>query len=207
MDKAKQIVGFLRGHPRHSLSSQQVLMDVRGITKLYADFDLLVRQRRDGHRDVVAVKRLILLADPVNRRKPGGMRQALYKALDELAAVGVEVVELETNRSTANARERELAIRDAIEEMAQTRKSTRRPGRPEIEWSDEQKTIMRLHWFNHRDYATNPIALKAINAALNAGRKKGEPKLKVSMRQVRRVCDGPSGRPSGGNRPKRAKRP
>ena len=192
--KKPSTVGFMRKHARHSLPSQKALMDVRGITKLYTDFDLLVRRRRRGHGDVVAIKRLMLLPDPSNRRKAGGMRQALYKALDDLEAAGATLLELETNRSTANAREREMAIRDAVDDLARTRKGTRPPGRPQLEWTEDQQIIMKRHWFNHRDYQSNPAAVRAINAA----------GVKASMCQLRKMC-GPSGRVMGGYRgPRRA---
>lgn len=188
MTHKTHIVGYVRKHAKHSVASQQALMAERGITKVYEDFELLLRQRRKGHRDVVAVKRLMLLADPAARRKAGGLRQSLYKAIDALEAAGATILELESNRSTANARERDLAMRDAVDELARTRKGTRRPGRPLRTWTDEQRVIMQLHWRDLR-HRTNGAAVAAMNAAGVA----------CTISQVIKLL-GASGRPLGPKR-------
>jgi putative ubiquitin-RnfH superfamily antitoxin RatB of RatAB toxin-antitoxin module len=88
-----QTVGFVREHHKHSLRSQRGLMASHRITKIYDDLALCIQQRRVKQGDVVAVKRLALLADPKQKRRPGGVRQALYKAVDDLEAAGAYVVE------------------------------------------------------------------------------------------------------------------
>lgn len=164
MTHKAQIVGYVRQHARHSLASQRALMAEHGIAKVYDDLDLLLRQRRRGAGDVVAVKRLMLLADPRSLRKAGGMRQSLYKTVDAIEAAGATILELESNRSTGVARERDLAMRDAVDELARTRAGTGRPGRPPKPWTAEQIATMREHWFS-RLHPTNEAAVAAIVAA------------------------------------------
>jgi Asp-tRNA(Asn)/Glu-tRNA(Gln) amidotransferase A subunit family amidase len=158
-----QTVGFVREHHKHSLRSQRGLMASHRITKIYEDLALCIQQRRVKQGDVVAVKRLALLADPRQKRRPGGVRQALYKAVDDLEAAGAFVVELDTGRSTKNARERDLMLRDAVDELSRTRYGSRKIGRPARQWSPEQMTIMRLHWHDIR-HATNRDAIAAMRA-------------------------------------------
>ena len=163
MIENRQTVGFVREHHKHSLRSQRGLMASHRITKIYEDLVLCIQQRRVKQGDAVAVKRLALLADPRQKRRPGGMRQALYKAVDDLEAAGAFVIELDTGRSTKNARERDMMLRDAIDELSRTRYGSRKIGRPARQWSPEQRTIMRLHWFDIR-HATNADAVEAMRA-------------------------------------------
>lgn len=183
-----QIVGFVRKHVRHSLPSQRDAMAHHGITKVYDDLALCVRQRRKGAADVIAVKRLQLLADPAHRRKLGGMRQSLYAALDAIETAGASVWELDTDRRTLDQRQRDLMLREAIDTMSRARPSARPPGRPQKVWTPEQQTIMRLHWHSTK-HATDDAAVAAIRAD-------GVPAAK---RQVHRVL-GPSGRRGGSKR-------
>lgn len=157
------IVGYRRKHARHSLPSQTVALEAAGVIKIHDDLDLCIRQRRRRHGDVVAVTRLMLLADPSRRYQAGGMRQALYKAIDAIEAAGATILELETGRSTSDPRQRDQMIRDAIDDLARTRKGTRRPGRPRRVWTDEQRTIMEIHWRDLR-HRTNRDAVAQINA-------------------------------------------
>jgi Asp-tRNA(Asn)/Glu-tRNA(Gln) amidotransferase A subunit family amidase len=156
-----QTVGFVREHHKHSLRSQRGLMASHRITKIYEDLALCIQQRRVKQGDVVAVKRLALLADPRQKRRPGGVRQALYKAVDDLEAAGAFVTELDTGRSTKNPRDRDLMLRDAIDELSRTRYGSRKIGRPARTWTAEQRTIMRLHWFDLR-HASNADAVEAM---------------------------------------------
>lgn len=161
--KHEPTVGFIREHHKHSLRSQRGLMASHCITKVYEDLALCIQQRRKGQGDVVAVKRLALLADPKQKRRPGGMRQALYKAVDEIEAAGAYVIELDTGRTTQSPRDRDMMLRDAIDELSRTRYGSRKIGRPARQWTPEQRTIMRLHWFDIR-HATNRDAVAAMRA-------------------------------------------
>lgn len=164
MTTKANIVGYRRKHARHSLPSQTVALEAAGVAKIYDDLDLCIRQRRRRHGDVVAVTRLMLLADPGRRYQPGGMRQALYKAIDAIEAAGATILEIDTGRSTADARQRDQMIRDAVDDLARTRKGTRRPGRPNRVWTAEQRTIMEIHWRDVR-HRTNRDAVASINAS------------------------------------------
>lgn len=163
-------------------------MDLHAIAKRYTDRALLIRQRRSG--DVVAVKRLMLLAAP--NRKAGGTRADLYAAIDALEAAGATVLELETGRSTSDRKQRDGLIRDAVDDLAQTRKGTGRTGRKSTTHSPEQIAIIRLHWYDLR-HPTNEYAIEAM----------ARDGVKVTTRQISKYCKG-SGRPIGG--PKRTKR-
>lgn len=184
----QHIVGFRRKHARHSLPSQTIALEAVGVTKIYDDLDLCIRQRRRGKDDMVAVVRLLLLADPSRRYQAGGMRQALYKAVDAIEAAGASILEVDTGRTTADARQRDMMIRDAVDDLARTRKGTRRPGRPNRVWTDEQRTIMQIHWRDLR-HLTNRDAVAAINAS----------GVKCSVSQVIKLL-GASGRPLGPKR-------
>lgn len=190
------IVGFVRKHPRFSERAQRDAMLRHGIAKIYTDLDLCIRQRRKGHGDVVAVARAMLLADPRERRKNGGMRQAMWAALDRIEETGSTVWEVETDRRTSDPRQRDMIIRDNENTLARSRPTARPPGRPAAKWSDEARAVMWRHWPSLA-YDTDSEALAAINKAL------AEIKVrKATSRQVKRVC-GPSGR-RGGPKPKRS---
>lgn len=186
-------VGFVRDHPKreHSIRSQRDAMARAGIERVYTDWQLLLRQRRKGTGDRVAVKRLHLLADPARKRQRGGLRQSLYDAIDAIEAAGAVIVETDTGRTSADKLQRDAMIREAVDELAHSRVSARKIGRPAIVWTPEQITIMRLHWQSRRHPTDN-----AARAAIIAD---GVP---ASMQQIRKVC-GKSGRPMG---PKKSNR-
>lgn len=189
MHTKTHIVGFIRQHARHSLQAQKAAMAERGITKVYTDLDLMIRQRRHGAGDVVAVRSLLLLADPTAKRQAGGMRQSLYKTIDAIEAAGAAILELETGRSTADARQRDLMIRDAVDSLARTRAGTRRPGRPRTTWTEQEVAIMREHWFSRR-HETNEAAVAVI---VEAGVRR------ATVSKAGKLL-GPSGRQAGGKR-------
>lgn len=184
------VVGFVREHPKreHSEQSQRDALERAGVAKVYTDLALCIRQRRRGHGDVIAVKRLHLLADPKRARVKGGLRRALYDALDAIEAAGGAVLETDTQRVSSDRKQRDAMIRDAVDDLSRTRVTARKIGRPAIEWTKDQQTIMRMHWFS-RKHATDRVAFAAILADGVA----------ASMRQVRKIC-GKSGRAMGPKR-------
>jgi hypothetical protein len=188
------IVGFVRPHKRYSERAQRDALQRHGIAKIYTDLDLCIRQRRKGHGDVVAVTRALLLADPRDLRKLGGLRQSMWSALDRIEAKGASVWEIETDRQTSDPRERDVIIRESVETLARTRPNAKPPGRPPATWSDDAKAIMWRHWPSMA-YDTDGAALDAINAALAAIDIKA-----ATLKQVKRVC-GASGR-RGGPKPR-----
>lgn len=183
-------VGYIRDEKRMSAKTQKADLAAHGITKVYSDWSLLMRQRRKGEGDTIAVKRLHLIADPSRRTVKGGMRQSLFDRLKELRKIGAFVLEVDTGRTTANESDRDDMIRDALDVLANTRARTGRTGRPPLVWTDDQKTIMRLHW-QSRHIRTNREALAAM--AVDG--------VVASVQQVTKLL-GPSGRKPGTEGPK-----
>lgn len=182
----QNIVGFVRTDAKHSLDEQQRLMALYGITKIYDDLDLCIRQRRKGHGDVVAVKRLALLANPKHLRQKGGLRHSMRAAIEALERSGATILELDTGRRRDDLAVREAMMLDAIDQLARSRYKSHKIGRPRKEWMPEQQTIMRLHWFDHVRHHSNDAAAAAIRAD-------GVP---ASTSQVHKLL-GPSRRLSG----------
>lgn len=182
----QNIVGFVRTDVRHSLQEQERLMAVHGITKIYDDLDLCIRQRRKGHGDVVAVKRLALFADPRHLRHKGGMRHSMRSAVEALERAGATILELDTGRRRDDPAVREAMMLDAIDQLSRSRYKSNKIGRPRKEWTPEQLTIMRLHWFDHLRHYSNEAAAAAIRAD----------GVMASMHQVHKAL-GPSRRLAG----------
>ena len=155
------VVGFERQHSRHPLNEQRRLFELHGVTRVYNDLALCVRQRRKGKGDVVAVKRLMLLADPAFPRSKGGVRQSMREAVQAIEKAGATILELDTGRRRDDPAVREDMMLDAINDLSRTRREHEVPGRPRRVWSPEQETIMRLHWFDLR-HETNKAAAKAV---------------------------------------------
>lgn len=189
-------VAFVCEHPRRSKKAQIAAVKAAGVTRVYEDWPLLIRQRRKGHGDIVVVCSLHLIADPKRRTVKGGMRQSVFDRMRELRTVGAYVFELDSGRSSSNEDERDAMMAEAFDILANSRARSDRIGRPPKVYSDDQQTIMRIHW-KSRDHATNRIALKAMEAD----------GVKVSVQQVTKLL-GPSGRKPGtsGLRPKKARK-
>jgi hypothetical protein len=181
MSTKSYIVGFLRQHPRHKISEQEVWLKEAGALKLYSDLELCIRQRRPG--DVVAVTHAHLLSEPKDRRKKGGPRQSLYSALDGFKAKKTVVWEVSTNRRTDDADQRELMVREAIEKLARTRVHSDRKGRPPRKWTQEELETIEWHW-RSLGHETNEEAIAAMRA-------EGIKRISVSIVSKR---FGPSGR-------------
>lgn len=130
------------------------------ITRVYDDLDLCIRQCRRGHGDVIAVHRAMLLADPRDRRKLGGLRAAFRATLDKLEDAGAVLLELDTGLTTANRRERDQIVRAAEDELGRVRRYSR-TGRPVRVWGINELAVMRLHWFS-REHETNDAAVAAM---------------------------------------------
>lgn len=162
MNKNTHLVGFVRKSDKRSLAAQKAAMERAQITRVYDDLDLCIRQRRRGGGDVVAVHRAMLLADPKDKRKLGGLRASFRAHLDRLEDAGAVLLELDTNRSTASPRDRDLMIRDAEDELGRVRRYSK-TGRPARVWGKDELAVMRLHWFL-REHLTNKDAVAAMVA-------------------------------------------
>lgn len=155
-------VGFIRKSDKHSLPAQRAAMERAEIVRVYDDWELCLRQRRRGSGDVVAVHKASALADPVDRRKLGGLRASFRRNLDRLEKTGSTLLELSTGLSTAIPSERDQITRAAEDELGRVRRFSH-TGRPRRVWSPEQLAIMRIHW-RSRDHETNRDAAKAVQA-------------------------------------------
>lgn len=190
MSTDAQIVSFVREDRRISLRAQKKAASDRGIRKVYEDWALCIRQRRAGSGDVIAVKRLYLVADPSKARAKGGMRQSLVNRMAEAETAGAMILEMDTDRRTSKPAEKYAMLNDALDVLAQTRNRSKRIGRPPLKFSDDQMTIMRLHW-KSMEHRTNEIAQAAIAAD----------GVKVSIQALTRLL-GPSGRKPGTTGPR-----
>lgn len=163
MHRNGHIVGFVRKGDRRTIGAQQAAMERAGVTRVYDDLALCIRQRRKGHGDVVAVYRAMVLADPADKRKLGGMRASFRRHLDKLEDAGAVVIELDTGLSTIDPRQRDQMIRAAEDELGRVRRFSA-VGRPRRVWGDDDLAVMRLHWFS-REHDTNADAVAAMRAA------------------------------------------
>lgn len=160
-NQEKLTVGFERKHSRHKLDVQRKLFETHGITRVYSNLDLCIRQRRKGMGDVVAVKRLMLLADPTWPRSKGGLRQSMINALQALEKAGATVLELDTGNRRDDPTVRETMLLRAINELSRSRCIRDVTGRPRRVWSQEQLAIMKLHWESNK-HRTNAEAVAAM---------------------------------------------
>lgn len=179
-------VGYVCDDKRRSARTQRAMHDKAGIDRVYDDWSLLMKQRRAGAGDVVAVTDLWLIADPRARTVKGGMRQSLMARRTALRKLGVTILELSSGRSTADDAEADAMLADALDVLANTRSRSRTIGRPRKSYSDDQVTIMRLHWLAIGKHRTNRDALAAMAAD----------GVIVSVQMVTRLL-GPSGRKPG----------
>jgi hypothetical protein len=194
MSRKAHTVAFVRNDPRSSERSQREAAKNAGVTKIYTDFDLLIRQRRDGLDDIVAVKSLFVLANPADKRKRGGLRQSLWAAIDAIEAAGCSILELDTGLSSKRKADRDKMIRAAEDVLAHSRSHSERIGRPPRVRSESDLAIMRLHW-NSNLHSRNSDAIAAMKAD----------GLRVSVSVVTKVL-GPSGRVPGVKREKSKRR-
>lgn len=176
------IVGFVRDHPRHKIGPQRSAMEKHGIRKVYTDLPLMIRQRIKGIGDVVAVTHAMLLADPKDARKKGGLSASFYRAFDALEAKGVAIWELSTDLNSTKLPERDKITRNATQELSRSRALSDKVGRPPRVWPDRELQIMKLHYYSTK-HPRDADALAAIQAA----------GVKITYMQLRHAL-GPSGR-------------
>lgn len=187
-------VGYVRKDCRVSMTSQRRWMDERGIDKVYRDWSLLIRHRRQNVADVIAVTDFFLVADPKRLRVRGGVRQSLIDRRREARQKGASILELRTGRSTLNPDEADDMLLHAMDVLAGTQSRSSKTGRKPKTYSDHEMTIMRLHW-RSMEHRTNRIALAAMAAD----------GVKVSVQIVTRIL-GPSGRKPGTVGPRGARK-
>lgn len=185
-------VGYVRDDKRRTERAQRALLREHGIERVYADWLLLMRQRRKGLGDVVAVTDLWVIADPSKRTVKGGMRQSLMARRAELRRVGASILELQTGRTTLDPDQADAMLADALDVLANTRNRSRRIGRPAVQWTDAERIVIRMHWLS-REHPND-------NSALDAMRRDG---IKSANYARVKTEFGPSGRIPGGGKPSR----
>lgn len=188
------VVGYVREDSRKSERAQRAAMAADAITKIYTDWSLLIRQRRRGAGDVIAVTDLYLIADTGRRTVKGGMRQSVIDRRAEARRAGATIFELSTGRTTATPDEADAMLSAALNTLAGTPARSTKTGRPPKTYSDHELTIMRLHWLALGKHRTNRAAVAAMAAD----------GVKASVQKVTRLL-GPSGRKPGTTGPKKPK--
>lgn len=182
------VVGFIRTWgARYPITEQRKKMDNHEISRVYDDFDLLIRQRRPG--DTVAVTHLHLLADPKRKYR----RANLLEALRRIEATGSHVLELSTGLKTKNRSERDTMLINACEAMALGRIPTQggKIGRPKRKWDERDTQILMRHWHSLK-HSTDAVAVLAMRA---------DGVMDVTPSIVRKLLGNSGRRP--GSRPKR----
>lgn len=147
-----------REKPRYPAAAQRAALEPAGCGD-WAELsdkdgvrDLLDRLRRG---DTVKVRHLHLLAPP-KRRTDDNPRRELWETIHRIEDRGATILEVSTGRSSANQRERDMMIADAIEVITRgaraisaklARENGKKGGRPPAVIKDEQREAARVKWF------------------------------------------------------------
>ncbi len=150
------VLGFIRVIlPRYTEAGQRKALDAHSIERRITEggkhasgtrADML-RMVRQG--TVVAVQHLFLLADPRARRKRGGTRADLWRAVDDVEKRGGTFWELYTGLRTDTKVGRDTMTRAAVESLARGRHKTHsgdKRGRPAKTFTEAQWTKAEAAW-------------------------------------------------------------
>ena len=149
------VIGFVRVIlPRYAEAGQRKAMDAHSITYLQeggkrargSRAELLRLVRPDT---VVALLHLHLLADPRAKRKRGGTRADLWKAIDAIERNGGTFWELYTGLRSDTREGRDAMTREAVEALARGRHKTSaadKRGRPAKTFTEAQVEKARAAW-------------------------------------------------------------
>lgn len=147
-----------RDKPRYAVGSQRADLDASGCTEWIAlgpddeTRELIDRVRRN---DVVKVRALHLLVRR-KRRTDQNVRRELWEIVHQIEERGATIHEVSTGRTSANQRERDTMIADAIEVLTRgaramsakvARENGKLGGRPRTLIKDEQRETARRLWF------------------------------------------------------------
>lgn len=160
--------GMVRDFPRFRAATQKRMLEAREFDPIYTlnkdiSFEDAVKSLRAGN--VCGVARLWILADPKKRRK-GGMRQALYDAVDAIEERGAIIEEVDSGRVSTNKSQRDAMIREAAEVVTrggQAAKSAKNlpKGRKAVEFAPEVYEKAKSAW-ESRKYKTWDDVAKAL---------------------------------------------
>lgn len=161
MKFGKHHICVTRTKPRHSVDAQRAALEAAGCGDWVSlddpdGVDALIDRLRKG--DLVKVRHLHILA-PNKCRTDHNPRRDLWRILHAIEDRGATVVEISTNRTTANQRERDMMIADAIEVVtrgaraiaARARENGKLGGRPPTPIKDRDREAARAFWFERQE--------------------------------------------------------
>ncbi len=165
--------------PRYPEAGQRKVLETKGVNGILVEDGRnsvhtradLVRLVRKG--TVIAIQHLFLLADPREKRKRGGTRADLWKAIDAIEAKGGFLWELSTGLNSGRPRERDQMTRAAVEALARGRHKTTgsdKRGRPLAEFDEKQMTAAKLVWVDTKRFPTWSAARKAMPKGFTSAR-------------------------------------
>lgn len=157
---SKARCGYVQSVPRHPASGQRAALEPYQLGQIFdEDQEEGARSRMVDQlrrNDVVHITHLHLYAKRVARTNHN-MRLDLWQALRDLEDHGGSIVETSTGRTTADRKQRDDMIRDAIEILTRghkarastiARKNGMKGGRPPKVLTAEQKEAARAAWIN-----------------------------------------------------------
>lgn len=162
MRVSKSQICWIRERPHHRASAQLAALSEHGCGAIFdasnpnARDEMLASIRRG---DVVKVRHVHLLAIP-KKRTDDQPRRDLWRIIHAIEDRGATILEISTGRSSANQRERDMMIADAIEVIARGVRALPRKiaqqngklgGRPKARIKPEQSEAARELWFDSPD--------------------------------------------------------
>lgn len=153
------VLGFIRVIlPRYTEAGQRKAMDANSIERVLTEGSKqqrrfqgtraeLLRMVRPG--TVVAIQHLFLFADPKTKRKRGGTRADLWRAVDDVERRGGSFLELYTGLRSDTREGRDAMTRAAVESLARGRHKTGKGdkrGRPKKEFPAADLAKAKAAW-------------------------------------------------------------
>lgn len=196
--KSGHAVGFIRDTARHKIGPQRLLMSDHGVTKIYTDLELLLRQIKTRPGDVVAVPHFYMLANPSDVTKLGGLAASALKTMSTLDAIPVSIHELSTGLISIYVDDRDKMTAAMLAYFQRSRARSKTKGAPPKPFTAQERSIIEPIWLHVVKYPTNNDAAKAANAALEKAGIKRRVTAKILSYRL-----GPSGRGAVREAPKR----
>lgn len=174
----KSHMGLIFNSPRATAGRQEaalraagaswiVKVGKNGIAQSWRD---PARQVRPGYTVYVYALVLVPTKRGEDELPPSGQ---IGDFVAEVHSRGGCIVEPYTGRNSCDPKQRRAMIKDAINGLRSSGKPLpemgRAPGRPAVEWTDEQLLQAREAWFS-KDYATNAAAAKHMPKGFGARR-------------------------------------
>lgn len=157
------VIGYIRVIlPRYTEAGQRKAMDANSIERVLTEGAKVARRYAGTRAELIrmvrtgttiAVHHLHLLADPGAKRKRGGTRADLWKAVDEVEKRGGAIWELYTGLRTDTREGRDAMTRAAVETLARGRHKTSKAdkrGRPKKEFPAADLAKAKALWESRR---------------------------------------------------------